>query len=648
MKKNQLRVIHIIPTLQTGGAERFAVDLAIQTRRDGCHVRVICLQQAGAFANTLTAAGIKLTVLGCRPKFTFLSILPLARLLWRERPDVVHVHLLGGMAYGALAARLARVKRVIATEQNVYGNIFRAEGRGRELMRKLAARFIDVTAAASTAIQKDLANWKLMPKDKIVVIPNGIDNERFAVSQRNYSRLPITVGCVGRLVEQKGFDVIIDAMKIVRERVDKVCLRIAGDGPLQAELARRIQQHGLAESVLLAGAQKDVGNFLQTIDIFAMPSRWEGFGVVLLEAGLHGLPVIASATGGITDIIDKQTGVLVAVEDASALANAIVELANDAGRRQQLGIALQSKIQRQFSISTVAEAYYAVYKDTQSISALRRRQYAMEKDYARQILETSAGTAARRQLIERANSAVSEFKAAYLLNERQGGGELTRRAIKKIAKPGARILDFGCGSGDLVRRPRQHGYQAYGFDVSAYDVATAHHQPATSGGETLVSGDLSAWRQKKFDVIIMDNVIEHIVPDELADTLRQCFDLLKEGGLLYIVTPHRFAGPHDVSRYVLPLGAKADGFHFHEYKVREMVEVLRGHNFTRIHTYPFHPALVAAFGRSVAPFGWALYKSLFLEQLFAFRPLRLCLRLNRSLTRAIVAACFPAVVVAKK
>ncbi|MFH1326277.1 MAG: methyltransferase domain-containing protein [Candidatus Falkowbacteria bacterium] len=298
--------------------------------------------------------------------------------------------------------------------------------------------------------------------------------------------------------------------------------------------------------------------------------------------------------------------------------------------------------------SKVSQNYVKkVYNKDQQINISRLKQYQMEKTYAQRILRTTKGSTLRKQLIAKSNSEVSKFKDTYFMNEHQGGRNLTFAIIQKIAKPECSILDFGCGNGALVHQLRNIGYQSYGFDVSFYDVAVAQ-QPTIATIKPIIVNDIDALRDKKFDVIVMDNVIEHIMTDELSETLQTCYSLLKKGGLLYIATPHRFAGPHDISRYFLPLGSKAEGFHFHEFTVRDFVRILRTQPFSQIVSYAFHPALTMRFGFCPSLARIFIIKSVLLEKLFATWPLNYILHLNRSLTRVIIAICFPAIIIAKK
>lgn len=249
----------------------------------------------------------------------------LVRELRRLEPRLVHVVDVWPLA--VIAARIARVPRIVVTHHtpelprrdNVLGRLLWAAS------WRLRPEVIYTSAADRTADGRDG-----------VVIPLGIDLERFAVDRRPE---PI-IGTVARLVPQKGLDVLLAAVPNVVERHPEVRVLIVGDGPLRAELER--QAAGLP--VDFAGEVADVPRQLARFQVFALPSRFEGLCLAVIEAQSVGVPVVATPVGGIIEsVLDGETGLLVPVDDPSALAEAIVRLLDDellsrrlseAGRRQ--------------------------------------------------------------------------------------------------------------------------------------------------------------------------------------------------------------------------------------------------------------------------------------------------------------------------
>ena len=146
----------------------------------------------------------------------------------------------------------------------------------------------------------------------------------------------------------------------------------------------------------------------------------------------------------------------------------------------------------------------------------------------------------------------------------------------------------------------------------------------------------------------MDNVIEHIPPDTLNDVLKKCLTLLNDVGFLIIFTPHKFTGPHDISKKYLPLGSKADGLHLREFSFSELNENFKKVGFEDVLAFLFHPRLLKNFNIIASPSTWAARKAIFFEKIIDRKSLSWILRLNRVCTSAMVAILFPAVCIGCK
>ena len=213
-------------------------------------------------------------------------------------------------------------------------------------------------AGAITATGKRLAEATrpFAPAGKPVrVIPYGVDLEMFRPSdnrqQTTDNRSRVVVGAVSRLSPEKGFEYLLRAVSLLRERGIDISVILAGDGPSRAELERLADELGLREQVEFAGelAHEDVPAMLARFDIFAMPSTWEGFGVSALEASAMELPVVASNIHGIPDVVvHQETGLLVPSGDVPALADALGMLAADPGLRRRMGVAGRAFVQREY------------------------------------------------------------------------------------------------------------------------------------------------------------------------------------------------------------------------------------------------------------------------------------------------------------
>lgn len=193
------------------------------------------------------------------------------------------------------------------------------------------------------------------PAQRLVRIPPGVDLPAPGVAAERSDRP--TMVTIARLDHRyKGHDVLLEALERIRERVPDVLWVVIGDGRLRAELERRARERGLSRSVHVAGVVSDVERdaWLSRADLFAMPSRippnrygGEGFGIVYLEAGARGLPVVAGRAGGATDaVVDGETGLLVDPEDPAAVADAVTELLLDGERARRMGLAGRQRAER--------------------------------------------------------------------------------------------------------------------------------------------------------------------------------------------------------------------------------------------------------------------------------------------------------------
>lgn len=278
-----------------------------------------------------------------------------------------------------------------------------------------------------------------------------------------------------------------------------------------------------------------------------------------------------------------------------------------------------------------------------------KKHYLLEKRYAEDIAASAKGSEERRRLISGANDDILELMSAY----NEGGafshdGGFVAALVSSILPKGSKVLDFGCGRGDLVSSLSRSGYDISGFDVAETNIISAKERLKKQGlSDRVFVGDYSDI-DGAYDAIIMDNVIEHLVPDETKEVLDKCYQLLKKNGVILVITPHRFAGPHDISRNFLPLGARAEGFHFFEYTVSDLGTVLENSGFRDIANYLIHPKMLWKSGLSMKPRKIYYHRSVFMEKIFRGGLLARIFKINRNLSRGLVALMFPTVVVGRK
>ncbi|GAA0924709.1 glycosyltransferase [Nonomuraea longicatena] len=300
-----MKVLHVITGLAAGGAERQLRDLVAHHRMES---EVAVLSNPGVMAGAIRADGIPVHHLGMRGNRDLGVLRPLTRLMREGRFDVVHTHLFRAGLYGRLAARLAGVGTIVATEHSI--GVHRFEGRRVTwAVRRLARgceRLGHATIAVSATAADLLHRWGI-PRERIEVIPNGLVGQAFAfdsiLREATRARLGIrpgavVVGGMGRLEAGKRFDILIRAMVQVPQAV----LMLVGEGPDKLELLKLVHSLGLGHRTVFTGEAADVPALLSAMDVFVAPSREETFGLAVIEALASGLPVLYGACPALEEL----------------------------------------------------------------------------------------------------------------------------------------------------------------------------------------------------------------------------------------------------------------------------------------------------------------------------------------------------------
>lgn len=364
---NKIKIVYILPTLDQGGAERFIVDLLLNLDRNRFLPTLILFKRGGAWLQELKDVGVPTIVLEKKFKFDLFNFLGIIKELKKIRPEIVHTEL-GGDFYGRLAAKISGVPVIISTEQNLNPD----ESPINNILKRYTSRFAAKIIAISQAVKQDSIKRYKIPENKIEIIPNGINLNKFLnfegteEKNNNYVRdnepKKIILGTIGRLVPQKGQSVLIKALASIKD-LNFECL-IVGKGLLKNRLNKQIKDLGLENKVKLIGSIQDVPKFLNSLDIFVFPSLWEGQGIVLLEAALMNLPIIASEVDGIKEVLNSEDAYLVKAGDANDLAAKISWLINnlDSVSVKARSAKLKNKIINKYSIAAITEDYQDIYK----------------------------------------------------------------------------------------------------------------------------------------------------------------------------------------------------------------------------------------------------------------------------------------------
>ncbi len=374
------KVLYVITKSNWGGAQRYVYDLATNLPLDEFEVAVI-LGGEGKLKEKLEHKNIRvISVERLRRDVRFFDefyvFFKLLKIFRTEKPDVIHLNSskIGGL--GTLAGRLARVPKIIFTAHGWSFN------ENRPVWQKFTMKFVSwITVMFShftiTVSKKDFSDSpQFIIKNRVFFIHNGIANQAIedpAIAKKILSDgklMPtsdIIVGMVAELHKNKGISYAIKSMRGLLDNGVNASLVIIGEGEERKKIEELVAMKNLEKRVFLLGGMVDAGKLLRAFDIFLLSSVKEGLPYVLLEAGLAGLPVIATSVGGTPEIIENmKSGILVPPKNPEALAGAIKFMINNPEKRKEFGERLKEKIEKNFRLETMVEKTLGIYSENLS------------------------------------------------------------------------------------------------------------------------------------------------------------------------------------------------------------------------------------------------------------------------------------------
>jgi len=351
--------------MKIGGLEKVVLNL-MQAQRAGNIIEptLFCMGSGGALIADVEGAGIPVEIFGKKLGLRPAVILRTAKLLRQHRIDVVHCHNWSGMVYGALGARLARIRAVVYT---AHGAKTAADWRQGVFLRLgLLQRWIAVSEDARRVAVEHAGG----SAQTVQAVINGVDLSLYeARGNRDRIRSELGIdsreyvfGIVARLTDAKDHIGLIEAFGRAFGNRDDVSLLIVGDGELRSQVERAA---GASTSrIRIAGSRQDIPDVLAAMDVFVLSSHTEGLAITLLEAGAAGLPTVATDAGGNTEVVlDGETGLVVAPRDPDALSKAMTWIDTHREDAVRLGIAARNRVIENFSIESMARRYQEIYVD---------------------------------------------------------------------------------------------------------------------------------------------------------------------------------------------------------------------------------------------------------------------------------------------
>jgi sugar transferase (PEP-CTERM/EpsH1 system associated) len=371
---NQLHLMQVIHSLQQGGSERLACDLARRLDPSRFRSSVCALDLGGPLANELKNAAVSCHVVGRRPGFDWPLILRLNRFFRRERVDLVQTHHLTQLIYSGIGARLAGAALVHV--EHDYFSLMLPKARGR--LRALAPLCHQVVAVGDEIRAFLLREVNLRPS-QVIVIRNGVDVTQYS-PQRRVPRerlgLPTEgrlIGHVARLEAEKSQETLLRAFRIVLSTYADARLELVGDGSLRGDLEKVARSLGIAKRVDFLGLRKDVADLLPHWEVFVLSSVREGLPLAVLEAMACARPVVATAVGEIPQVLcNGATGLTVPPGDPAALAASISAVLETPEWAAAIGRAARRLIEEKFSLDFTVKRYQALYETLPCRNNVRR------------------------------------------------------------------------------------------------------------------------------------------------------------------------------------------------------------------------------------------------------------------------------------
>ncbi len=394
-KLKKIELTHIICSLGYGGAERFLIDLIKNTDREKYEISVLCVIEGGPLVKELELNGVKVFIIGKKTKLGISTIWKIYKYLKKKKIQIVHTHLFAGDTWGRIAAVLARTPIIISTEHSINFN----EGIIKRLVKKFLSHFTDKIIAISQTVKENSQRRDWINPEKIEVIYNGINLEKFSKldsrfhgNDKEKNGDDITLGFVGRLEKEKGAKYLIETMGLIEKNekghpefisgskniftnkkednrfrnkfgMTKLKLKILGDGTQRKNLEIMSDQFGLKDKIKFLGFKNNPSEFYQEIDILIIPSLWEGLSIVALEAMAFGVPIIASNSGGLKEIIeDGKTGILFEPENSKDLTEKILWAIGNPDKMNSMVKKAKIKVEN-FDIKKKAKKYERIYEN---------------------------------------------------------------------------------------------------------------------------------------------------------------------------------------------------------------------------------------------------------------------------------------------
>ncbi len=359
-----MKIVQIMPEFGLAGAETMCENLTYELIKLGHNVIVVSMYDYHSpITERLEKAGVDVRYLGKKPGLDFSMIGKIKKLLKKNKVDVIHTHRYCAQ-YAIPAAITAGVKLRVHTVHNI------AEKENGKFARKLNKFFFKhchlIPVALSELIRDSIVKEYGMYKDKIPVIYNGIDLSKCQPKTDYTVNGNFKILHIGRFSDQKNHIGLMQAFKLFHDKHPDSELWLIGDGEKKTEIKSYVTENNLIPSVKFLGVQNNVYSYLHDVDMFTLPSNYEGIPMTLIEAMGTGLPIVATAVGGVPDMLTNGENALIVENDIFSVSVAFDVFYNKQEKRKMFGESAKDRAQA-FSSSVMGGSYIGIYENKKYI-----------------------------------------------------------------------------------------------------------------------------------------------------------------------------------------------------------------------------------------------------------------------------------------
>ena len=376
----KLRLLFVIDNLQFGGGERVFAQIINRLPQEQYKIFLASYPNE-EFLRAIHGTSLHYFSTDFSSRLNLFLIPSLAKIIRENEIRIVHGQGARAEFYARLASRLAGTSKYISTIAMPVEGFDVAPVRKRiyRFFDRISETFVDRFLVVSDALRQAMIEGHGIPAEKVIRIYNGVEIGHFSPQKRNEARKRIRqefsvgentllVGAIGRLVWQKGFEYLVQAIPMVLNKFPKAQVLIVGEGPIKHHLEALSHKLKIGRHLIFAGFRKDIKQILSAIDMLVIPSVLEGFPIITLEGMAMTKPIIATNIDGIKEqIIDGKTGILIPHKDPSAIAEAILKLSKDEQCAQNIGWEARKRVEKEFSLEKMVNTTEQIYQSLISL-----------------------------------------------------------------------------------------------------------------------------------------------------------------------------------------------------------------------------------------------------------------------------------------